>query len=119
MKSGQGSSSQPPSKCVKAHAHCPGAHLFLRSSTFCAVLVISCALFQCRVSAQAPHLLWTTNIGARVFSVDEQTNVYAIALGTIFILDGAGAVLQTNLVGIPELQSTLNYNPGRMAQLDR
>src|SRR6266581_7006816 len=101
MKSGQGSSSQPPSKCVKAPAHCPGARLFLRSSTSCAVLVIFCAFVQCRVSAQAPPLVWTTNIGARVFAVDEQTNVYAIALGRVFILNGAGAVLQTNLVGIP------------------
>jgi len=59
-----------------------------------------------------PAVLWTTNIAAQLFGVDAQTNVYAFGAGKIFILDAAGRVQQTNIVGIAEGQGT------RMAQLD-
>src|SRR5947209_7793601 len=46
--------------------------------------------------AQAPDLMWTTNVGARVFAVDEQTNVYANAGGSVIKLNSSGLALQTN-----------------------
>src|SRR5512146_2712046 len=48
--------------------------------------------------AQAPGLLWTTNVGARLFAVDEQTNVYANAGGTVIKLNASGVPLQTNAI---------------------
>jgi hypothetical protein len=48
--------------------------------------------------AQAPALLWTTNVGARVFAVDNQTNVYANASGSIIVLSSAGIPMQTNVL---------------------
>src|SRR6266853_386035 len=48
------------------------------------------------VGAQAPDLLWTTNVGARVFAVDDQTNVYASTGGSVIELNGSGVPLQTN-----------------------
>ena len=55
-----------------------------------AALISQCA------QAQAPDLLWTRNVGAQVFAVDTQTNVYANSNGTIKVLDGTGVPLQTN-----------------------
>ncbi len=48
------------------------------------------------VQAQAPGLLWRTNVGARLFAVDAQTNVYANQNATIIALDSTGAAFQTN-----------------------
>ena len=47
-------------------------------------------------SAQAPDLMWTTNVGARVFAVDDQTNVYASTGGSVIELNALGQALQTN-----------------------
>src|SRR5258708_3059555 len=82
-----------------------------RGSRLCAVFLFYASL-HFSVFAQAPPLLWTTNIGAQVFGVDSQTNVYAFGPGKIYILDRAGTVHQTNIVGIAEGQGA------RMAQLD-
>jgi len=43
-------------------------------------------------------VLWTTNVGAGLFAVDNQTNVYANANGTIIVLSGAGIPVQTNIL---------------------
>jgi hypothetical protein len=48
--------------------------------------------------AQTPSLLWATNVGAQVFAIDSQTNVYANAGGTVIEVNAEGAVLQTNSV---------------------
>ena len=48
------------------------------------------------VGAQAPDLLWTTNVGARLFAVDDQTNVYASTGGSVIELNASGQALQTN-----------------------
>ena len=48
------------------------------------------------VRAQSPAILWSTNIGARVFAVDAQTNVYANVGGSVVKLSAAGVPLQTN-----------------------
>src|SRR2546421_297362 len=45
---------------------------------------------------QAPALLWSTNVGARVFAVDNQTNVYCQAGGNVIMVTGAGVPAQTN-----------------------
>jgi hypothetical protein len=48
--------------------------------------------------AQAPSLLWTTNIGARVFAVDSQTNVYANVGSTVIRLSSTGVPFQANTI---------------------
>jgi hypothetical protein len=48
--------------------------------------------------AQAPAILWTTNVGASVFAVDDQTNLYANVNGTVIKLDANGNPLQTNSI---------------------
>jgi len=64
-------------------------------------------------SAQAPDLMWTTNVGAQVFAVDDQTNVYANAGGSVIKLNSSGLSLQTNnicpLPGIARLDAAGNY----------
>jgi hypothetical protein len=61
----------------------------------------------------APGLLWATNIGATLFAIDSQTNLYANTGGTVFTLSGNGAVLQTNTVcplpGIARRDSAGNF----------
>ncbi len=47
---------------------------------------------------QAPGLTWATNLGARVFAVDAQTNVYASASNNVIMLSAAGVPLQTNTI---------------------
>ncbi len=48
------------------------------------------------VQAQTPPLLWSTNIGARVFAADSSSTVYATAGGAVIELTSAGAVQATN-----------------------
>src|SRR3954468_11411702 len=50
------------------------------------------------VRAQAPGVTWSTNIGARLFAVDDQTNAYANAGGTVIRLDPSGAPIETNAI---------------------
>jgi len=61
----------------------------------------------------APGLAWGTNLGARVFSVDAQTNVYANAGGTVFKLTSDGTPLQTNAIcplpGVAKRDDAGNY----------
>jgi len=55
--------------------------------------------FLCQIHglhAQPPALLWHTNVGASLFAVDEQTNLYANAGGTVIKLNGDGTPLETN-----------------------
>ena len=47
---------------------------------------------------QAPGLLWSTNVGATLFAVDANTNLYANVGGTIIKLNAAGVPLQTNAI---------------------
>src|SRR5436190_17590545 len=63
-----------------------------------ALLVLMAQLLVQSVSAQAPGLQWTTNIGARLFAVDARTNVYANAGGTVIQLTSAGVPVQTNAI---------------------
>jgi hypothetical protein len=44
---------------------------------------------------QAPSLVWTTNIGAALFAIDAQANVYANSNGTVVQLDSSGALVAT------------------------
>jgi hypothetical protein len=49
-----------------------------------------------RLLAQAPPLLWRTNVGANFLAVDAQGNVYANAGSTIITLNSAGVPQATN-----------------------
>src|SRR2546425_326830 len=60
------------------------------------LLSLTVLLFAAQAQAQAPGLQWSTNIGARVFAVDGQTNVYANTNGTLIRLSGGGVPVQTN-----------------------
>jgi hypothetical protein len=66
-----------------------------------------------RVQGQAPGLAWRVNVGAQVFAVDAQTNVYANAGGTVITLTGAGATLSTNSIcpvpGLAQRDASGNY----------
>ena len=65
------------------------------------VLAMIAVGFLCQVHglyAQPPPLLWRTNMGANVFAVDEQTNIYANAGGTVTKLNGDGVPLQTSAI---------------------
>jgi hypothetical protein len=55
-------------------------------------------LFVNAVHAQAPSLLWTTNVGATVFAADANTNVYASRMGLVIRLNGNGVPLETNTI---------------------
>lgn len=63
--------------------------------------------------AQAPAFQWTRNIGAAVFAVDRQTNVYATANGAVIILTAAGVPVQTNAIcplpGLAQRDAAGNY----------
>jgi Divergent InlB B-repeat domain/Chitobiase/beta-hexosaminidase C-terminal domain len=59
--------------------------------------------------AQAPALLWATNVGAaHLVAVDQTTNVYVSTNGTVIQLNSSGVPIQTNIV---------NQGPG-LAQRD-
>ena len=68
------------------------------SALFLLLGALSLAVMTTRAHAKAPGLLWTTNIGARLFAVDPQTNVYANSGGTVIKLTGAGVPFQTNSI---------------------
>jgi hypothetical protein len=63
-----------------------------------AVALLVCAAgFSLSAEAQ-PALSWSTNVNARLFSVDAQQNAYATFNGQIVRISGAGAALTTNAV---------------------
>src|SRR3990172_6933329 len=63
-------------------------------------LLLGAVFLAASVRAQAPPLLCSTNLGAQVFAVDEQTNVYAQAGGAVVKLSGSGVPLQTNVLSL-------------------
>lgn len=92
---------------------CTGTnHQMLHIIRFAIVCIIALGLSLPALS-QTPGLLWSTNLGARVFAVDEQTNVYANAGGTVIKLNAAGVPFQTNAIcpipGIAERDTAGNY----------
>ena len=60
--------------------------------------VIIAAMLGAQAWAQAPALLWSTNVGALVFAIDVQTNVYAYNGGNVVVLNSAGGLVSSNLV---------------------
>jgi hypothetical protein len=60
-----------------------------------------------------PGLMWATNLGARLFAVDDQTNVYANNGGAVITLNSSGSALQTNTIcplpGMARRDSAGNY----------
>jgi hypothetical protein len=82
------------------------------------VLSLMLALAGLMVSAspargQAPGLVWTTNIGAQLFAVDSQTNLYATTNGMVIQLTSAGVPFATNsicpLPGLAQRDAAGNY----------
>ena len=63
--------------------------------------------------AQAPALLWRTNVGATLFAVDAQTNTYANSNGTVIQLNSSGAMLGATpacpLPSVAKRDTTGNY----------
>ena len=47
-------------------------------------------------NAQAPGLMWSANIGARLFAVDDEANSYANVGGSVIKLSPTGIPLETN-----------------------
>ena len=85
------------------------AHQFLpRVAIFALTLLLATQAF-----AQAPSLLWTTNIGATLFAVDSQTNVYANVGGSVIKLNKSGTPISTNTIcpkpGIAVQDAVGNY----------
>jgi hypothetical protein len=83
--------------------------------TFCKMALLAAGalfLFAPLARAQAPALLWATNVGARVFSIDNQTNVYAGVSGSVVKISPVGDLLQTisltNRPGMPQRDSAGN-----------
>ena len=113
MKSHALKSSENP--CLPASLNYWSLNPFPRGSRGSATLLVGLlALFLVRVAwAQAPTLAWSTNVGARLFAVDGQTNVYANAGGSVLVLNGNGAVLQSNSIcpvpGLARRDSAGNY----------
>ncbi len=48
--------------------------------------------------AQAPGLLWRTNVTGRLFAVDSQTNLYLNTGGSVKIVNAAGTLVSSNLI---------------------
>jgi hypothetical protein len=69
-----------------------------KSWSKCLIPAFSACALAIQASGQAPGLLWQTNVGARLFAVDPQTNVYANLAGTIIQMSGDGVPLQTNVL---------------------
>ena len=71
------------------------------------------ALVTRQARADSPGLLWSTNLAANLFAVDEQTNVYASVGGSVIKLNGNGLPLQTNTIcpipGIAQRDAFGNY----------
>ena len=61
------------------------------------LMIAAClVVLACRALGQAPGLLWSTNVGGRLFAVDAQTNAYVIAGTNVIVINRFGQALQTN-----------------------
>jgi hypothetical protein len=78
----------------------------MKNNQICGILLLTFGtLCTQQLCAQAPALLWRTNINANVFAVDDQTNVYANANGVVITLDSGGHPFATNTIcPVPSLQ---------------
>jgi hypothetical protein len=54
------------------------------------ILVVALAGPVSLARAQAPGLLWSTNLGAKLFAVDALTNAYAYVGGSVIKVSGDG-----------------------------
>src|SRR3979411_760461 len=89
-----------------------------RELTVLLLLLLLAAAWPTTALAQTPHVLWAKSLGARLFAVDSQTNVYANAGGSVITLNGVGLPLATNsicpLPGLAQRDAQGNfYFPGR------
>ena len=81
----------------KALANRLGGSVRLNSCILTLLILLAAAIAQ-PLWAQAPPLTWTTNLGARLFAVDGQTNVYA---------NVGGKVIQSTALGVPTQTNTI------------
>jgi hypothetical protein len=77
---------------------CVPVRKLLSRWVFFPLLFLSSLFVATNCLADGPGLLWTTNVGGRLFSVDGQTNLYANAGGSVITLSDAGPSLQTNTI---------------------
>lgn len=61
-------------------------------------LVVLAGLLPTLAFAQAPGVVWSTNLGATLFAVDAQTNAHANVGGKVIAISSAGLPLQTNTI---------------------
>src|SRR5437763_1191866 len=78
------------------------------------LLIALCFLALARAAcAQAPGLLWSTNVGGRLFAVDAQTNAYAAAGTNVILINKSGQPFQTNsfcpVPGVAQRDSSGNF----------
>lgn len=85
-------------KVAKQEIHHAGVHSFQQNSRKLIGGVFVTLLLGWQAHGQAPTVSWSTNVGATLFAVDAQTNVYANAGGTVIRLNANGAALQTNAI---------------------
>src|SRR5688572_14377349 len=97
--------SSPPLHC--RHARMIASLVMLMVAAWSFVMVSE------RAQAQAPGVIWSTDIGAQLFAVDAQTNMYAYAGSTVIKLNGSGVPLQTNSIcpraGLAQRDADGNY----------
>lgn len=67
-----------------------------RAFSLCLVFLFILAGITEPAWGQSPPILWSTNVGAQLFAVDAQTNLYANIGGAVIRLTSAGVPVQTN-----------------------
>src|SRR5258708_7745133 len=92
--------SMKPKRFLSAENDSSGSNYSTRlpGSSFLLLLLLMAGGLLHPAYGQAPALLWTNNIGGQIFAVDDQTNVYANAGGTVTQLHGNGVPFATNSI---------------------
>ncbi|NOS69324.1 MAG: immunoglobulin domain-containing protein [Verrucomicrobia bacterium] len=70
------------------------SHQVFQRFTFLPLLL----LVAVQAFGQVPSLLWSTNIGATLFAVDNQTNSYANVGGSVIVINPNGVPVSTNVI---------------------
>ena len=74
------------------------SHKVSASAAFLLLGALSMCLLATRAQAQAPGLLWSTNVGSKLFAADALTNAYANVGGNVIKISGNGVPFQTNTI---------------------
>ncbi|MDB6112391.1 MAG: type sorting protein [Pedosphaera sp.] len=76
----------------------PAGCLPVSQPRMCLLLMLLTFFVGAPAWGQAPGFLWSTNLGARVFAIDSQTNAYASLNGNVIQINAAGVPVQTNAI---------------------